>query len=228
MLFHKREIFLSKILLLGLLYFVLPTQSYAQKNAVPDSVKRVSSIPNSDVEGRKRKKEKKPQLENVGQPTKAAFLALVFPGMGQIYNKRYWKLPIFYGGLGAFYFIIQQNHTEYIFARNNLAYLADGDPNNDVLIPERFENFTVDNWVNRRDRFRRDRDYFIMIGIIWYGLSAMDAAVDAHLKNYNVSTDLSMKIQPDLILNPMNALRPTIGLKMTFTLGENSSKDKLN
>lgn len=160
---------------------------------------------------------RKPPAEELSRPAKAALLSAMLPGAGQLYNRRWWKVPLVYGGFGFFGFVINQFHEEYILARNNLAYISDADPTNDQLIPLRFTGIGADGFRLRRDRFRRDRDYNIILCGLWYLLNVADATVDAHLKTFDVSDDLAGKIRPSVQRMDLNG-QPIPGISLTFTL----------
>lgn len=148
-----------------------------------------------------------PRQRFIPDPNRALWLALVFPGAGQIYNRKYWKLPIIYGGfLGCTYALLwnQQMYLDY-----SQAYLdiMDDDPNTDSyldMLPPRYditgreERFkTV--FKNKKNYYRRYRDLsaFCFVGV--YLLSVIDAYVDAHLSEFDISPDLSLQLQPAVI-----------------------------
>lgn len=155
-----------------------------------------------------RKDMQKPRF--VPDPKRALWLALVLPGAGQIYNRKYWKLPIFYGGfLGCTYAFLwnQQMYRDY-----SQAYLdiMDDDPNTNSylnMLPPRYsiegreERFKT-IFKNKRDRYRRWRDLsaFAFVGV--YILSVIDAYVDAELSVFDISPDLSLQISPAVIQSP--------------------------
>lgn len=149
-------------------------------------------------------------------PKRALWLSLVLPGAGQIYNRKYWKLPIFYGGfLGCTYAFLwnQQMYRDY-----SQAYLdiMDNDANTKSYLDFLPPNYSIEGreeqfqrlFKNRRDRFRRYRDMsgFAFIGV--YLLSVIDAYVDAQLSEFDISPDLSLRIKPAIIGNS-NTLHPT-------------------
>jgi len=151
-------------------------------------------------------------------PTRAAILSAVMPGMGQIYNKKYWKLPLVYGGLGVCgYFIVHFNniYNQYL----NAYVLYNKNPSNtSVLDGLPLFNKTWD--INRqlifyKDNNRRYRDLNVLIFCGVYVLNIIDATVDAYLFNYDISDDLSLRIQPTMINNFANISSP--GLKLSFT-----------
>ena len=146
----------------------------------------------------------------VPKPTKALWLSLVLPGAGQIYNRKYWKLPIIYGGfLGCAYAL---TWNQMMYRDNSKAYLdiMDDDPNTksylDMLPPRyditgREEQFKK-IFKRKKDFYRRYRDLsaFCFIGV--YLLSVVDAYVDAQLSEFDISPDLSMKVEPAVIGTP--------------------------
>ncbi|MCS6904621.1 MAG: DUF5683 domain-containing protein [Bacteroidia bacterium] len=127
-------------------------------------------------------------------PNKAAKLSLIFPGLGQVYNKRYWKIPIVYAALGTCVFFTLQNHHQYITFRNAYRMRTDNDP------------LTVDSFVFQypnpqtllvfRDFYRRNRDLSIIACALTYVLSAIEAYVDAHLRYFDVSENLGFYFSP--------------------------------
>lgn len=143
-------------------------------------------------------------------PQKALWLALVLPGAGQIYNRKYWKLPIIYGGfVGCFYAMTWNNM---MFKDYSQAYmdLMDKDPTTDsynkfLHLGVKIDDSNKDRWIevfkNRKDKYRRWRDlsFFVMIGV--YAISVIDAYVDAELSQFDISKDLSLRVTPAVINN---------------------------
>ena len=135
-------------------------------------------------------------------PSKSLWLALTFPGAGQIYNRKYWKLPIIYGGaVGVAYAVSYYGGHYNDYMRGYRDYL-DSAPNTNYhleLIPKGYPEASAGNYVkNRVNSLRRYRDIFIVVGVAVYALSVIDAYVDAQLADFDISTDLSMKVRPKL------------------------------
>lgn len=143
----------------------------------------------------------------VPDPKRALWLSLVLPGAGQIYNRKFWKLPIIYGGfLGCTYALMwnQQMYHDY-----SQAYLdiMDDDPTTDSymdMLPPRYditgrEEQFKELFKNRRDRYRRFRDLSVFCFVGVYLISVIDAYVDAQLSVFDISPDLSMRLQPAVI-----------------------------
>ena len=165
----------------------------------------------------------KKKVINPLAPSKAAFYSAVLPGLGQIYNKRYWKVPIVYAAIGTGIYAYTYNHDRYVRFRN--AYKS------------RLAGFTTDEFYDYRspggeipdtpdistealedgqERYQRDRDLSLVITIALYALNIIDANVDAHLKQFNVDDDLSLNIKPSLEYNPITA-SPNYGVALTIT-----------
>ena len=143
-------------------------------------------------------------------PKRALWLALVIPGGGQIYNRKYWKLPLIYGGFMGCIYALSWNNSMYKDYSQAYIDLMDNDPNtqsyNQFLhlgntINSQNKKQYEDIFKKRRDKYRRWRDlsFFVMLGV--YALSVIDAYVDAELSVFDISKDLSMKVEPTIINN---------------------------
>lgn len=143
---------------------------------------------------------------------KAAFFSAGLPGLGQIYNKKYWKVPIVWGGLAAFGYFINYYNVRYQFYRSNLLYEIEQDPN----YPNE-TNLNQEQLRSARDFYRRNRDQLVLYGILFYFLNIVDAHVDAHLMEFNVNQDLSVRVTPELMRPLPNGVMPAgISLKFRF------------
>ncbi|VAW18203.1 FIG00649665: hypothetical protein [hydrothermal vent metagenome] len=158
-------------------------------------------------------------------PSKAAFYSAVLPGLGQIYNKRYWKVPIVYIVLGTGVYAYTFNNTQYnrwrdAFKRRKAGFTDDEfwdfRTPDDGMIPAT-PDFDIDDLENQQERFQRDRDLALLVTIIMYALNVVDANVDAHLKQFNIDDDLSFdfEVQPYLDVNPITN-NPNYGLALTL------------
>lgn len=136
---------------------------------------------------------------------RAMWLALVIPGAGQIYNRKYWKLPIIYGGFVGCAYAMRWNNMMYRDYSQAYLDIMDDDPNtqsyNQFLhLGNQITDENKDRWTDifkkRKDRYRRWRDmsFFCMLGV--YALSVIDAYVDASLSEFDISPDLSMRVSP--------------------------------
>lgn len=140
-------------------------------------------------------------------PKRAMWLAIIFPGGGQIYNRKYWKLPIFYGGFIGCYYALSWNNTMYHDYAQAYMDIMDDDANTKSYESFLPPSYDVDANLERLQKlFKRKKDYyrryrdmsmFFMMGI--YALSIIDAYVDAELSSFDISRDLSMKVRPAVI-----------------------------
>ena len=153
-------------------------------------------------------------------PAKAAMMSAVLPGLGQIYNRKYWKVPIVYVAVGvsAYIFITWQNE----FERTRKAYidLMDKDPYTNYFEIYGFPSFyTQDQMVQyvtkRKDILRTWRDWSIVAVVMTYALNIIDANVDAHLMDYNLDDNISLNIRPCFLENSFNS--KIIGLTLQFS-----------
>lgn len=146
------------------------------------------------------------------RPGKAALLAAILPGAGQIYNRRWWKLPLVYGALGgtiAGEIFYQQRYRQFADAYNNITQGINNKPQNrnyqlfDAELGTQASKVTTVNGLESGIVFYRgNRDIFYLYIGIAYGLQIVDALVDAHLQDFDVSTDLSLHWQPQLLPTP--------------------------
>ena len=161
---------------------------------------------------------------------RAMWLALVLPGAGQIYNRKYWKLPIIYGGFVGCAYAMSWNNQMYHDYSQAYLDIMDDDPNTqsynqflhlgaqiDASNIERYQEI----FRKRKDRYRRWRDMsmFVMIGV--YAFSVIDAYVDASLSEFDISDDLSLRVEPTVINNNQRTRNPlrssTLGLQCSLT-----------
>ena len=151
----------------------------------------------------------------IPNPTKATWLAVVFPGGGQIYNRKYWKLPIIYGGFAGCAYALSWNGKMYKDYSQAYLDIMDSNPNTksyeDLLPPNAtYNEEQLKNTLKRRkDMFRRYRDLSIFAFIGVYIISIIDAYVDAELSNFDITPDLSMKVEPAVINNTNSHFRST-------------------
>ena len=149
-------------------------------------------------------------------PKRAMWLAVVIPGAGQIYNHKYWKLPIIYGGFVGCIYAWRWNGMMYNDYSKAYMDIMDNDPNtqsyNQYLhlgakIDEKNKKAWQEKFRKRKDYYRRYRDMsiFILIGV--YALSVIDAYVDASLSEFDISDDLSLRIQP-AVINSQSSTNP--------------------
>lgn len=169
-------------------------------------------------------------------PKRAMWLAIVLPGAGQIYNRKYWKLPIFYGGFLGCAYAMRWNNQMYADYAQAYIDIMDDNPNTNSFnqflhLGSQITDQNIDRYKElfrkRKDRFRRWRDlsFFCMIGV--YGLSIIDAYVDASLSQFDISDDLSLRLEPGFVNSDGKAVgnrnKGGFGSSSTTGVGINAS-----
>jgi Family of unknown function (DUF5683) len=149
------------------------------------------------------------------EPRKATIRSAIAPGWGQIYNKKYWKLPLVWGALGTTAGIYFYNVKYYRSLKQAYIYKTDTDQSNDILVDEEFRNLSAESIRSYRNSFRQSVDYSVLFFILFWGLNVVDATVDAHLKAFDVSDDLSLQIKPGY-----SQLSNTAGISLVLNIGK--------
>ena len=154
----------------------------------------------------------KDSLSTRTRANRAALFSAILPGAGQFYNKKYWKIPILYAGIIVLGYSIEYNNSYYKTYRTAYLYRTDEDS---TTIDE-FENIypDADNLKVRKDYYRRTRDLLWIITSGVYVLNIIDAYVDAHLKDFDVSDDLSLSTHPYFNVDAKGS--PAAGLSLCF------------
>ena len=219
-----RHIPVRKALATLLLLVATMTAAQAQTDSISKALEPMDSIAVVDMKTLETEKTttsvvvdsnrvKKPKRDwNTWRPNpkRALWLALVLPGAGQIYNRKYWKLPIIYGGFMGCIYALTWNNMMYKDYSQAYLDIMDNDPGtasynkflhlgveiNDQNM-ERYKSL----FKSRKDKYRRWRDlsFFVMLGV--YAISVIDAYVDAELSEFDISKDLSLKVSPAVIPN---------------------------
>lgn len=165
-------------------------------------------------------------------PRKAAIRSALIPGWGQAYNKKYWKIPLAWAAVGIPAYLVYYNQewykrTSYAVKVSDASsglpdgsnlpggYLNKVDPQ---LLPL-VRNRQTPSLINYRNEFRRNRDYAILFGLLLWGLNVVDATVDAHLKDFDVSNDLSFSIKPTILPGTV------AGVSLVLSIGNNRPKN---
>lgn len=158
-------------------------------------------------------KEKKPHSIR-----RATIFSSVLPGLGQAYNKKYWKIPIIYAGFGVMTYFIIYNTSEFKEYEEAYVYTANGETypiDNDYV-----GRYTLDQLQSGMDTYRKYRDLSYIITGLWYVFNILDAHVDAHFIDYDISDDLTLMWQPYFKpwqARPYSQKIPETGLKFTLT-----------
>lgn len=208
--------------IISLVLIIGPTALYGQESAPVDSISTrilttedpilvdsTKSIMLSDTI--KLSKGKKDWSTWRPDPQRALWLALVIPGGGQIYNRKYWKLPLVYGGFIGCIYAMSWNNMMYKDYSQAYLDIVDNDPGTasynkflhlgmQITTDTQIKRYT-EIFKSRRDKYRRWRDmsFFVMLGV--YALSVIDAYVDAELSVFDISKDLSLRVEPAIIKN---------------------------
>lgn len=146
---------------------------------------------------------------------RATLMSALLPGLGQAYNKKYWKIPIIYAGLGGFGYMFAINNSEYTYYRDNLRAIYDDDPNT-------LNNTNYQDWQlqSLRDQYKKNRDLALIGFFAVYLLNIVDANVDGHLTTFDVSDKLGFHLDP--LFYPGSLDRQTkqsfYGMSLTFNL----------
>ena len=193
------------------------TSSYVCAQQV-DTLRRKDSMPAAKVDS---------LIKIQHSPRKAAIRSALIPGWGQAYNKKYWKIPIVYAALGITGSIFINNLKTYkdlkfSYAAKYKASLPAPDPNSPYpgpyqdstdyfKIKSRYLPLSLESLRQYRNQFRQYIDYSVLFFVVFWGLNVVDAVVDAHLKAFDISPDLSMKIKP-----AYNPFANTAGISLVF------------
>lgn len=208
---------------------VVPADSIATADSIAAENKKklleITSAPvlkESEVPADSLKKEIDQKIW-VPNPTKATWLALVIPGGGQIYNRKYWKLPIFYGGFAGCAYALTWNSKMYKDYSTAYKDAMNGNMQSSSITDLLPPGYTISETQlkellrKRKDTYRRYRDLSIFAFIGVYLLSVIDAYVDAELSNFDITPDLSMKVEPAVInTQTSNSSNRSVGLQCSF------------
>ncbi len=186
--------FLKSLLIVSVMLFVLVSpklcsaqnQDTLYENVVEDPVLDTSQIKHS--------------------PKMAGWMSAALPGLGQIYNKKYWKTPVIYVFFGTLTYFVVDNNKRYQDYRQAYIMRTDDDPTNDDIYPY----YTTDNLRVLKNKYWKKRDFNIILMAVVYALNVLDAVVDAHFFTYDMSDDLSLHLDP--------VMRPTFGLSGSGTM----------
>jgi heme oxygenase len=146
-------------------------------------------------------------------PAKAALYSGLLPGLGQAYNKKYWKIPIVYGGFAGLGFWIGKNVKNYRTYKDAYALRMDGDS---LTLDQFVDEYSSSDIKTLKDYYRKNLDLSIILTAVWYSLNIVDAAVDAHLFEFDVSDNLSMRVEP--VIQYQSRSNNFTGVKLQFAL----------
>jgi len=147
-------------------------------------------------------------------PARAAFYSAVVPGLGQAYNKKYWKIPVIYAGMAAGVYFYLDNDKDYDRFRNAYKRRLAGFTDDEFYGPGENPIISNDRLIDAQRTAQKNKDVSIIVSIAFYLINIIDANVDSHLRQYDVSEDLS--VQPNLNFNPINT-QPNYGLSFKYS-----------
>lgn len=185
--------FVFSILVLLFSIFGVQSGGFAQETSTPESIK--SSVKNE-----------------VHSPKKAAWMSAALPGLGQAYNKKYWKIPIIYSGFAAFGYLGVRNNNLYHKYRDAYLSRLDTNASNDLML-----QYTTENLRYIKNIYWKDRDLTIILAAAFYILNIIDATVDAHLFYFDINKDLSLKIMPNVEIRDYSISSPNSNIGLSFT-----------
>lgn len=209
-------------IILIVLVFMLSSTLHAQVDSIPAPqvtkgkvtgtvITKTDSVP---IAGMTVKKDStKANSIPVHSPKKAALYSAILPGAGQVYNRKYWKVGVIAVGAGALVYSLNFNQRNFSLYKGELVKRQQGLGGLD----EGLALYTDANLNELQDFYRRNRDLTVVGMALLYALNVIDATVDAHLFDFNVNDDLSMRIRPEAVFSFQSALpSPGIGLTLSF------------
>lgn len=186
---------LKEFLIVGLILLLFPNLSTAQKPLPKDSLKKLEI--------------------NNHSPRLASIYSAILPGLGQVYNKKYWKVPLIYAGFGALAYSLSFSDSKYSLFLNEYNNRLTQDSL--LMVPD-LEKYSDDNILELKNYYQRNRELTIIGFVVLYALNIVDATVDGHLYSFDISDDLSLKVNPYI---NQNAFLPSTtfngGLQLTFS-----------
>jgi len=211
---NPKENFPISQLLLVVTFLLAASVSFAQEEKV-----LLSPIDSTPVAITKTATTKKDTATKKHSPRIAAIRSAILPGLGQIYNKKYWKLPIVYGALGTcggifFYNLGYYKDTRFAYLVKYNMRVNHTDSALFVKIKTNLKPLSEESLRFYRNQYRRDVDYSALFFIILWGLNVVDATVDAHLKSFDVSPDLSLQVKPG-----RSQMAGTNGISLVLNIG---------
>lgn len=190
-----------KVVLSVLISFIAISESNAQDTIpVPSPVVLTDTL--------------KPELHSAH---KATLYSLMLPGLGQAYNKKYWKIPVIYVGFGALAYNFQINHVEMKKFTEAYRYITNKDsfPTDNEYV-KRYPD--PDDLLQGREFYRRRVELTVIFSAVWYIFNVVDAAVDAHFFDYDISDDLSLRLDPVFMMPTGRNDKYVSGLRLTLNL----------
>lgn len=203
-----RYTFIISIFLLAICFSDATAQEATLADTVSTSVSEIASIADEAIDSTQIKKKK------IFQPNakKAGMYSSILPGLGQAYNRQYWKVPVVYAILGTAGYFIGYNFNQYSQYRQAYIFAIDGDnATSPASVDQRFELYDAADLQRLQNSYKKDLDIIVLLTSVGYALQIMDAVASAHLKNFDISRDISMQMKPVIQNNFVG-----VGLVMNF------------
>lgn len=192
----------KKIIFVFLIGFISINLSAQNDSIKPKKIKRIARF-QKNAKG----------VYNPLAPSKAAFYSAIFPGMGQAYNKKYWKVPIAWSMVAIPIYYYQLNNNEY--KRFRRAFRARSNGFQDEFTNDLGESsVSVETLQRAQEQLRENRDLSLLTTVILYVLQIVEASVNAHLLQFN--TDDNLTLRPTFINNPVQIETPKVGLTLKY------------
>ena len=190
--------------------------------------KDTTIVDSSSIQKASAKKALSDSLKSKHSPRKATIRSLIIPGWGQAYNKKYWKIPIVYTAIGIPIGTFIYNKKLYKQTSEVAKMLSSTPPDTADYknrVDEVFYYFferpdRLPSLINARNQYRKNMDYSVLFVLLFWGLNVVDATVDGHLKDFDVSDNLSMHVKPVILSGSTTA-----GLSVVFTIGSKPAKN---
>lgn len=224
----KRVLLIMVSLLVGFVASANDSTQIASPSKDSIAAPKIISLTDSKKEKKNDKKQKEVSTFKPN-PHTAMLLSAMVPGAGQVYNRKYWKLPIIYGGYAALIYAITWNNKEYKEYKKAYISIADDDATTNYFtkyIPIGQESTYDKTWLTnvlntKQMNYRNDRDLSIIGIVAFYGLTVLDAFVDAELSDFDVSPNLSLHIDPIINLGNRSFANttdsPSLGIQCNLT-----------
>lgn len=193
-----------------IMLFTVHENLYAQ-NAISTKVEPISQKPDTSSKQR-------------SVASKAALRSTILPGLGQVYNKKYWKVPIVYGIIAIPVSLYSYNRKWYNLTRNAYTIRLTKDSANFGKIAPELIPLSSEALRLYRNEFRKNMDFSILGILLAWGLNVVDATVDGHLRGFDISDEVSLKLTPKLSTGNMSG---QMGLSATFYFGKNKQNKSI-
>jgi len=164
--------------------------------------------------GKKKNKITSNRIYNPLSPSKAAFFSAVFPGGGQIYNKKYWKVPLALAAVGIPTYFYLDNNSEYKRYRTAYKQRKIGE-RDEFTLDDGTELISITGLERAQKTLRGNRDLSLLVVLLGYVLQVVEASVNAHLLQFDASDNIS--INPSILTNPINFEAPSVGFSFKYT-----------